>query len=73
MDMLGGEEATKNLRWPSIMADAAYAILTADSSAFTGRFCIDEDVLRQNGVVDFDQYAVQPGSLLVFQLFFSLD
>ena len=40
------------------MADAAYAILTKPSREFTGHFCIDEDVLRAEGVTDFSEYAV---------------
>jgi citronellol/citronellal dehydrogenase len=38
------------------MGDAAHAILVRDSRAFTGNFCIDEDVLRQEGVGDFSTY-----------------
>ena len=44
------------------MADAAYAILTQDSRSCTGNFFIDESLLRQQGVTDFDQYAVVPGT-----------
>ena len=44
------------------MADAAYAILTQDSRSCTGNFFVDETLLRQQGVSDFDQYAVVPGS-----------
>src|SRR6185312_11044782 len=33
-------------RTPEIMADAAHAVLTRDSRSLTGRFLIDEDVLR---------------------------
>lgn len=44
------------------MADAAYAILTQDSRACTGNFFIDEVFLRQQGVTNFDQYAVVPGT-----------
>jgi len=44
------------------MADAAYGILTQDSRACTGNFFVDETFLRQQGVTDFDQYAVVPGS-----------
>jgi citronellol/citronellal dehydrogenase len=43
------------------MADAAYVILTRDSKNFTRNFCIDEDILREVGVKDFDVYAVKPG------------
>lgn len=58
MEMLGGKDVTKNCRKPTIVADAAYVILTKDSSACTGKFLIDERVLVDAGVKDFDQYAV---------------
>lgn len=47
-------------RKPSIMADAAHAILTAPADTFTGQTTIDEDVLRQHGVTDFSAYSVDP-------------
>lgn len=43
-------------RKPEIVADAAYLILTRDSRACTGRFFIDEQVLREAGVTDFSRY-----------------
>ncbi|XP_054722151.1 hydroxysteroid dehydrogenase-like protein 2 [Uloborus diversus] len=57
MEMLAGKDITKNCRKPDVMADAAYAILT---SRRTGEFFIDETVLSENGVTNFDQYAVDP-------------
>jgi citronellol/citronellal dehydrogenase len=56
-------------RKPTIMADAAHAILTRDSRSTTGHFFIDEIVLREAGVTDFDQYAVAPGTALFKDLF----
>jgi len=44
-------------------------ILTRDSRCCTGNFYIDEDVLREAGVTDFEQYAVQPGQPLHRDLF----
>jgi citronellol/citronellal dehydrogenase len=44
------------VRSPQIMADAAHAILTRDSRSFSGRYCIDEEVLREAGVTDFARY-----------------
>ncbi len=35
---------------------AAHAILTQPSREFTGRFCIDEEVLRAGGMTDFTHY-----------------
>jgi citronellol/citronellal dehydrogenase len=52
----------EHCRTPDIMADAAYAILTADAAATTGNFFIDEEVLKQAGVIDFSGYSVVPGS-----------
>jgi citronellol/citronellal dehydrogenase len=56
-------------RTPQIMADAAHAILTAPSRQRTGQFLIDEDVLREAGVTDFDVYAVKAGMELLPDLF----
>jgi len=56
-------------RRPEIVADAAHVILTRDSRACTGNFFIDEEVLRESGVTDFDQYAVEPGGKLLTDLF----
>jgi citronellol/citronellal dehydrogenase len=63
-NLLGGEEAMRGSRSPEIMADAAYAILTKPSREFTGNFCIDEEVLRAEGVTDFSRYQ-QPGAELL--------
>jgi citronellol/citronellal dehydrogenase len=52
----------EHCRSVEIMADAAHAILTADARTTTGHFVIDETVLRERGVTDFDRYAVVPGS-----------
>ena len=56
-------------RKPSIMADAAYAIISRDSKEVTGNFFIDEEVLRSEGMVDFDSYALEPGQELQRDLF----
>lgn len=45
------------LRIPDVTADAAYAILTRDSRSYTQHFCIDEDILREEGITDFEQYS----------------
>jgi citronellol/citronellal dehydrogenase len=52
----------EHCRTPDIMADAAYAVLTADAATTTGRFFIDDEVLKQAGVTDFERYSVVPGS-----------
>jgi citronellol/citronellal dehydrogenase len=67
--MLGGAIPVENCRTPEIMADAAHAVLTRDSRCCTGQFYIDEDVLREAGVTDFEKYAVKPGEPLRPDLF----
>ncbi|WP_049621610.1 SDR family oxidoreductase [Frateuria defendens] len=59
----------EHCRTPQIVADAAHAILTQPARAYSGRFAIDEEVLRAAGVEDFARYAVQPGQPLLPDLF----
>ena len=66
--MLGGL-TPENCRKPEIVADAAHVILTRDSRGHTGNFYIDDEVLREAGVTDFEQYAVAPGKPLLPDLF----
>ena len=61
-NLLGGEEAIRGCRRPEIVADAAQEILLLDSRDCTGNFFVDEDVLRQKGVGDFSDYAVDPSA-----------
>lgn len=56
-------------RTADIVADAAVAILQQKFSAVSGQFYIDEDYLRDNGVTDFEQYAVLPGTPLLPDFF----
>ena len=50
------EGMRERVRTPEIVADAACLILKRDSRAFTGQFCLDEQVLREAGVSDFSAY-----------------
>lgn len=59
----------KKSRKTSIMADAAYAIVTKKSKETTGNFFIDEEVLKRDGVTDFAQYALHPEETLQADLF----
>lgn len=69
MDMLSAGSGQEMCRKEEVMSDAAYAILTKDPRNFTGNFCIDEQVLRDEGVTDFDQYAVKKGQQLLADFF----
>jgi len=66
--MIAGVRA-EQCRRPEIVADAAHAMLLRPAQECSGRFAIDEDVLREAGVRDFDRYAVRPGSPLLPDLF----
>ncbi len=59
----------ENCRKAEIVADAAHCLLCRPSREATGRFFIDEELLRGQGVTDFDRYAVQPGAPLLPDLF----
>ena len=66
--MIPGAEIDR-CRTPAIVADAAHAILTTPAREVTGRFLIDEEVLRAAGVDDFARYAVDPSKPLLPDLF----
>ena len=68
-NILGGDETVKVSRTPEIMADAAYVILTKNSKDFTGNFCIDDNLLADNGVKDFSKYAEVPFAQLAPDFF----
>ncbi len=64
-----GAELMESSRKPEIMADAAHAILIRSARQTTGHFFLDEDVLREAGVTDFEGYAMKPGVQLTPDLF----
>lgn len=52
----------KHSRHPSIVADALLALLRLNPEKSNGRFFLDEDLLRQEGVSDFSAYATDPNA-----------
>ncbi len=68
-NVLGGDEGMKACRKPEIMADAAHAIFNRTAKGCTGNFFIDDEVLAAEGVTDFEQYAVSPGTPLMPDFF----
>jgi citronellol/citronellal dehydrogenase len=64
-NLLGGEAAMRGSRKPSIMGDAAHAILSKPSREHTGRFCIDDEVLAAEGKSDLSEYAMDPNAQLL--------
>ncbi len=61
LQMIPGVDVGK-CRRPEILADAAWHILTSDAKTTTGNFFIDDALLVQHGVTDFDRYSVTPGN-----------
>jgi citronellol/citronellal dehydrogenase len=69
MNLLGGPEIVKRSRRPEIMSDAAHLILRRRAAECTGKFFLDEDVLRENGVTDFNSYATEANMEIIPDLF----
>ena len=68
-NLLGGDQAMAVSRKPELYADAAYAVLNRDSKTCTGNTYLCEDVLKEEGVTDMDQYAYVKGSTPQVDLF----
>lgn len=68
-NLLGGQSVAERSRSPQILADAAHVILTRDSKAFTGNFCIDDEVLASVGKTDLSEYASVPDDQLTPDFF----
>lgn len=67
-NILGGDELMKRSRKPEIVADAA-ALILARNVDFTGNFCIDENILVENGINDFESYRFSQGTELADDIF----
>jgi citronellol/citronellal dehydrogenase len=68
-NVVGGDAAMAGSRHPSVVADAAVAVLRRPARSCTGQFLIDEDVLRSEGVSDFDRYRYSPDGELIPDLY----
>jgi citronellol/citronellal dehydrogenase len=68
-NLLGGDAMMRASRTPEIMADAAHVIFTRPARDFTGRFCIDDRLLYDSGVRDFERYRVDPSAALMSDFF----
>lgn len=69
IDMVGGDWLRRSSRKEDIVADAAYIILTSPAKTTTGNFFIDDTLLAQHGVTDFEQYRVDPSMDLMGDYF----
>lgn len=68
-NLLGGEMVIRASRTPEILADAAHIIFTKPSKEFTGNFCIDDKILYDSGVRDFESYRVDASVPLMSDFF----
>jgi len=68
LQMIPGVDPARG-RKPEIMADAAHWILSQPARGCSGNFFIDDDVLRNAGVSDLRNYAVDPSKALLPDLF----
>lgn len=68
-NLLGGDVLINMSRKPEIVADAAFYILQRDAKTCTGNTFIDEEILKEEGVEDLEQYAITPGGKLFNDLF----
>ncbi|HEY8143436.1 MAG TPA: NAD(P)-dependent oxidoreductase [Kofleriaceae bacterium] len=68
-NLLGGDATVRRSRKPEIMGDAAHVILTRPSRDYTGKFLIDDDVLRSAGVTDLSVYQYESGADLLPDFF----
>jgi len=68
-NLLGGDSLMKRSRTPDIIADAVHYIFQQPSALYTGKQLLDENVLKQAGITDFEKYSVTPGGELQKDLF----
>jgi len=72
-NLLGGDEMIQASRNSDIMSDAAYDIVTRDSSQCTGQFFVDEDlVTKSSGLTGYlldVKFGVYPGQKIAPDFF----
>ena len=71
-NLLGGDALMHQSRWPTVVADAVAIILSKNPKEVTGQFFIDEEILKEAGIRDFEKYAVDPAAVLAPDLFIEL-
>lgn len=68
-NVLGGDTLAKMSRTTDIVADAAYFILSDDSTENSGHCYTDEEILAKHGVTDLGKYSVVAAGKLYRDLF----
>jgi citronellol/citronellal dehydrogenase len=72
-NLLGGDAIMRASRTPEILADSAYEIFNREAKNFTGNFIIDDTLLADTGVTDFDKYRADPTQALTPDFFVPAD
>ena len=68
-NLLGGDKLMRMSRTPDILADAAHVIFCKPASSFTGKFLIDDTLLYEHGITDFESYRVDKSQPLASDFF----
>ena len=68
-NLLGGDFLVQRSRRPEIVAEAIYHLIQQPAKDYTGKLLLDEQVLNEAGITDFDEYAINPGGPLQKDLF----
>ena len=68
-NLLGGSYLVDRSRKPEIIADAVDYILQQDAKHYTGQQLLDEAVLKDSGITNFDDYSIVPHNPLQKDLF----
>jgi citronellol/citronellal dehydrogenase len=59
----------KQARDKQIVSDAFMALIKKDPQSVTGQFFLDQELLEQEGMSDFNTYAIEPGQELFLDLY----
>ncbi|KZC15064.1 PREDICTED: hydroxysteroid dehydrogenase-like protein 2 [Dufourea novaeangliae] len=73
IEVLSGPDSSNYSRKPEIMGDAVYSLICKDSKSVTGKFLIDEELLKSEGITDFTNYACNPANKNNLMLDFFLE
>ena len=65
-----GKELLKRSRTPRIMAEAALVIINSENLQLSGQTLIDESLLRERGITNFEQYKFDPNAKDLMQCIF---
>jgi citronellol/citronellal dehydrogenase len=68
-NLLGGDYLIQRSRTTDIIADAVFYIMQQGPGKLSGRQLLDEEILKEAGISNFDHYAVNPANPLQKDLF----